>query len=171
MDIKKIFESKTFQAVIWTLLVITLVVLVFAAGVAFGARKADFSYRWSENYHRNFAGPGAGFMDPMRGPNDNEFIKGHGIFGRIISINDSSLTIKDNDQVEKIIVIKEGASIKRNRDSFSLSDLKINDMVVVIGEPNEQGQIEAALIRVMPEAPVGFLPERLSGSNQVKPLN
>jgi len=35
-----------------------------------------------------------------------------------------------------------------------LSDLKIDDYVVVIGEPNAVGQIEAKLIRILPPPPV-----------------
>lgn len=171
MDIKKIFESKTFQTVTWTLLAVALIILIFASGVAFGARKAEFSYRWSENYHRNFAGPQAGFMDPMRGPNDKEFIKGHGVFGKIISISDNSLTIKDNDQIEKIILVKENTAIKRNRDSISLGDLKVDDLVVVIGGPNDQGQIESVLIRVMPPLPLSNKPGQSLAPNQSKLLN
>ena len=36
------------------------------------------------------------------------------------------------------------------RSKIANTDLKLNDFVVVIGEPNSQGQIEAKFIRVMP---------------------
>lgn len=153
MDFKKAIESKTFQTVTWTLLAVVVGVLIFAAGATFGARKAEFSYRWGENYHRNFAGPNNGFMDPAGGPQDREFIKGHGIFGQIIKKEGQLLSIKDSDQVEKAILVGEKTSIRRFRDNIKIEDLQINDLIVVIGEPNDSGQIEAKLIRVMPPSP------------------
>jgi hypothetical protein len=55
--------------------------------------------------------------------------------------------------MEKIILIKEDTVIKRFRDNIKLSDLKVDDYVTVIGEPNEEGQIQAKLIRLSPPRP------------------
>ena len=35
-------------------------------------------------------------------------------------------------------------------NNLTIKDLKIDDFVVVIGTPDEQGQIEAKFIRIMP---------------------
>ncbi|MCX6721253.1 MAG: hypothetical protein NT026_01470 [Candidatus Staskawiczbacteria bacterium] len=122
---------------------------VFGTGVFVGGMKARFSYRWAENYHRNFGGPGNGFMfDEKMPPPNNEFIEGHGTFGQIIKIGDSDLVIKGQDNVEKVVVFAKDITITIGRRTITKTDLKIGEQVVVIGSPNEQGQIEAKLIRI-----------------------
>lgn len=121
---------------------------VFGAGLFIGGMKVKFSYRWAENYHRNFGGPKEGFMSDLRMPHPNgEFIQGHGIFGEIIKIGDSDFVIKGQDDVEKIIIIKDDTLIIRGRMKIGKEELRVSDYVIIIGSPNEQGQIEAKLIR------------------------
>jgi hypothetical protein len=147
---KNILESKTFKIVILSVAGAIVLVFVFGMGVYAGTRRADFSFKWAAAYHRNFGGPQGGFLgDPMGG----EFTAGNGAFGQIIKIEGQSLTIKGRDGVEKIIVADGDASIKFQNQNKKVSDLKIGDNVVVIGEPNSSGQIDAELIRVMPAPP------------------
>ena len=135
------------------LLAIVVIVLVFGLGVFVGEKKAKFSYLWAENYHRMFAGPKAGFLGSLRMPPFppfDEFIEGHGTFGEIIKIEGNNLVVKGRGNVEKVIVVTEKTVIKSGREDIKFSDLKIGDMIVIIGSPNEKGQIEAKLIRVFP---------------------
>jgi hypothetical protein len=135
------------------LLSIVVLVLVFGLGVFVGEKKAKFSYLWAENYHRMFAGPKAGFLGSLRMPPlppFDEFIEGHGTFGEIIKIEGSNLVVKGRGNVEKVIVVTEKTVIKSGREDIKFSDLKIGDMIVIIGSPNDKGQIEAKLIRVFP---------------------
>ena len=94
------------------------IVLIFGAGMFVGGMKARFSYS-----------------------------AGHGVFGEIIEINNSDLVIKDRGDIEKVIIITENTIIKKGRETVK-DDLRVGDKVVIIGSPNEQGQIEAKLIRV-----------------------
>jgi len=135
------------------LLAIVVLVLVFGLGVFVGEKKAKFSYHWAENYHRMFAGPKAGFLGNLRMPPFppfDEFIEGHGTFGEIIKIEGNNLVVKGRGNVEKVIIVTEKTVIKSGREDIKFSDLKIGDMIVIIGTPNEKGQIEAKLIRVFP---------------------
>jgi hypothetical protein len=135
------------------LLAIVVLVLVFGLGVFVGEKKAKFSYHWAENYHRMFAGPKAGFLGSLRMPPFppfDEFIEGHGTFGEIIKIEGNNLVVKGRGSVEKVIVVTEKTVIKSGREDIKFSDLKIGDMIVIIGSPNDKGQIEAKLIRVFP---------------------
>jgi hypothetical protein len=135
------------------LLSIVVLVLVFGLGVFVGEKKAKFSYLWAENYHRMFAGPKAGFLGNLRMPPFppfEEFIEGHGTFGEIIKIEGNNLVVKGRGNVEKVIVVTEKTVIKSGREDIKFSDLKIGDMIVIIGSPNDKGQIEAKLIRVFP---------------------
>jgi len=126
------------------------VVLLFSAGMFVGGIKARFSYNWAESYHKNFAGPKQGFFGDWRKqiPPPGDFIEGHGAFGEIIQINGSDFVIKGQNELEKIIVIKKDTIFEKGRTTIKKEDLEVGNQVVVIGSPNEQGQIEAKLIRV-----------------------
>lgn len=150
MKINQIFQSKIFQGIILGMASLIIVLFIFKAGIIVGIKKSDFSYKWSNNYHKNFAGPRKGFFN---GFGDRDFMNAHGTFGQIIKIDGQTLVIKSNNDLEKIILIQEDTTINRFRDSIKPEDLKINEYVVIIGEPNESGQIEAKLIRVLPAEP------------------
>jgi len=145
---KKI-NSDVLKWVIVGLVGFVLVVLIFSAGMFVGGTKAKFSYRWAESYHKNFGGPRDGFFGDWRRfpipPGD--FIEGHGAFGEIIELSDSGFVIKGRGDVEKLIVTTEDVIIKKGRETVK-DELKVGDRVVIIGSPNEKGQIEARLIRL-----------------------
>lgn len=124
-----------------------VLVFIFGVGVFVGQERARFSFRWAENYHRNFGGPKEGFFYNFPA---GDFINSHGIFGPIIKIDANIITIKDQDGMEKTIKVFDKTTIKNNLGMQKLLDLKVGDTIVVIGSPNGEGQIEAGLIRVMP---------------------
>lgn len=150
MEIDKILQSRKFVIVMVTLFGLALMVGVFIGGVAVGLHKARFSYAWGDNYERNFVGPRSGPMGMMRGFFGRDLFDAHGSAGDIIKIADNTLTIKENGNTEKSVLVGDGTTIQQFRQTIKLSDLKTGDRVVVIGEPNDQGQIEAKFIRVMP---------------------
>jgi len=124
-----------------------LACIIFRLGMAVGFYKAGFSYRWGENYHRNFGGPRAGFLGDFFG---RDLIESHGTVGKIIKVEPPSIIIDGKDGIEKDIVIKDDTAVKKMHETIAAKDLKIDDFVVVVGSPNNAGQIEAKLIRVMP---------------------
>ena len=149
-----ILDSKTLKIVILAIGCFVILAFVFGLGVFVGSQKAEFSFKWAEQYHRNFAGPKEGFLGDFMG---KDFINGNGCFGQIIKIDGNSLTIKDNrDNTEKIIIAGDETTVTYQKENIKLSGLKVGDNVVVIGEPNENGQINARLIRIMPPPPVSF---------------
>lgn len=81
------------------------------------------------------------------------FANANGVFGQIIKIDGQTLTIKSKDNIEKSILVGEKTTIVYQRKNIKLSDLKTDDSVVVIGDPNGKGQIQAELIRVIPAPP------------------
>ncbi len=156
MDINKKISSKTFKKTCLGIVIFAILLIVFKAGLLVGSKKADFSCRWSNNYHRNFAGPRNGFLS---GFGDRDFIEANGTFGQIIKIDGQTLVVKGQENVEKIILIKNDTVINFLRETIKISDLKIDDSVVIVGAPNDAGQIEAKLIRVIPPPPqAGIIP-------------
>jgi len=157
---KDFFQSKDFKIIITILISLLIILLVFQLGMFVGHGRADFSFRWGENYHRNFGGPEQGFFGKFGG---RDFIAPNGAAGQIIKIDDQNITVKGRD-AEKIIVLSDQTTIRRFRETIKLTDLKIDDYIVVIGEPNDLGQIEAKLIRVMPPPPTpGDNPRMIKG--------
>ena len=147
------FESKLFGIIILATTGLVVLVFVFGLGVFVGTKKAEFSFQWADEYHKNFGGPQGGFFGDMMGQN---FTEANGVFGQIIKIADQTLTIQGNDNVEKNILITDKTTIVYQRKKIQLSELKLNDKVVVIGDPDSQGQIQAELIRVMNQNPVNI---------------
>ena len=136
-----------------------MIVLIFSVGMFVGGMKARFSYQWAESYHKNFAGPKSGFFGDWRMlPPPSDFIESRGTFGEIIKINDSDFVIKGQSDVEKVILITEGTIIQKGRDTIKKEELKVGDQIVIIGSPNEEGQIEAKLIRVFDEKEITMVP-------------
>jgi len=150
MNIDKIFQSKTFKIILAAIGGLMIILLVFKTGMMVGFQKANFSCHWSDNYHQNFGGPRGGFPG---GFGDRDFIEANGSVGQILKIATSTLVIRGRGNVEKVVLIKADTVINQLKETITINELKTDDMVVVIGEPNNDGQIEAKLIRVMPAIP------------------
>ncbi len=151
MNFDEFFRSKKFHIITWGLAGLIVLLFVFGFGIFVGYKKASFSYRWGKNYYRNFAGPRTGFFrDFDRDLEGTDFINSNGIFGLIIKIDlpGQTLIVKGSDNVEKTVLVSDKTTIIDRRESIRSSDLKTDERVVIIGVPNEQGQIEAKFIRV-----------------------
>ncbi len=145
--VNKFFESKVFKYVIYGLATVFILSFVFQAGVMVGFRKASFSHNWGNNYERNF-GPNRQiprFIDEGRG-----MMNAHGAVGRIIKVESPNIIVLDKDQTEKIVKINEDTSILERKEKVDKNILAVDQFVIVIGNPNDTGQIEAKLIRIMP---------------------
>jgi hypothetical protein len=142
--IKKIFDSKILVGVLYGIGIVIVFGLVFSAGISVGFHKASFGRDWGENYKNNF-----GMMPPPPFMKD-DFPNAHGAVGKIIKIELPTIIVQDQDGTEKVVLIKEDTKIQKMRDDIKNSDLKVDDFIVVIGSPNDQGQVEAKFIRMMP---------------------
>lgn len=145
--VNKFVESKKFMVIVYILGAIFILSFVFQAGMIAGYRKASFSRNWGDNYERNFS--------PMRGaPKFIDDIKGapnaHGAIGKIIKVDLPNIVVLDKDQIEKVVVINDNTNILEMREKVTKDLLTTDKFIVVIGSPNDQGQIEAKLIRIMP---------------------
>jgi hypothetical protein len=152
MNIKTIAQSRTLRGIIIGIGLFVVVILIFQAGVFVGYRKADFSYRFGDNYSNTF---GSGRSGMMNGFPQDMFIGGHGAVGKIIRINLPTIVVADQGNVEKVINISDDTVVRRFRDTVKPADLKVDDFIVVLGQPDDKGQIDAKLIRIMPSPAIG----------------
>ena len=147
MDPKEITRSKKFKFFLFGIGFVVILLVDFGLGVLVGYKKANFSYKWEENYSRNFMGSRREMPGGMMG---KDFTNASGIFGEIIKIDGMNLTINGQDGVEIVVVLKPDTAIRDHRNSVKSADLKVGEHITVIGSPNDAGQIEARFVRIMP---------------------
>jgi len=140
--------DKNLKWIIAGIALFIIIVLTFTMGVLVGQERAQFSFRWAENYHRVFGGPPRGLLGNLPA---RSFINGHGLFGSVVSIDKSDIIVKDHDdEAEKDVVYSSQTSVVSPHGTVQVSDIKIGDIVVVIGSPDDQGRINATFIRILP---------------------
>lgn len=150
MDLKNLSQSKTTKSVLLIIVGLVVLLLVFQAGVFVGYHKARFSARLGDNYRQNFGpGRGMGMMGPGFFP-DADLPGGHGATGRIVKINLPSVIVADRDGLEKVVTVATSTDIRSGRGAITPADLKVDDVIIAFGSPNEQGAIAAKLIRLLP---------------------
>lgn len=149
--IQKLSEPQLFNRIMWTLACLFVAFLIFQAGMFVGFHKAVFGHDWRENYSQNF-GPARGGHG-MNGLPEN-FPNAHGAIGKIITVTLPTIILEDRDGTEKIVLVTDDTKIRQMREEGTSSDLKLDSYVVVIGSPNDKGQIVAKLIRILPAPPI-----------------
>jgi len=151
MNIRDIHKSKIVRGILIGIGVAVLILIIFQAGMVAGYHKARFGARFGDNFERNLIGPrGGGF--------GGKFITrgmpgGHGAAGEIISISLPQIVVAGPDNLEKTILVGTSTRIREFQDEITSDKLKAGNYIVVLGTPNNDGQINAKLIRLMPFPP------------------
>lgn len=142
---KTVINSRPFYKILYIIIFIIAILLVFKFGEIVGARKAAFGNNWGKNYSRTFG--------EHRGLKifGEDYPSGHGAVGKIVKIELPQIIVAGKDNVEKSVNISTTTVILKGRDKINGSDLTTNDQIIIIGTPNQVGEIEAKLIRVLLE--------------------
>lgn len=134
--------------------IITGIVLVavgsFALGFSAGLHKARFSYRFSENYERNFMKAERQEMKDriMKRMDGKLFRSGHGVAGQILSVAEGSIIVSSSEGQENSVITSDTTVIMKGGEKVSLADLVAGERIVVLGKPSDDGSIQADLIRI-----------------------
>lgn len=130
-DKRKILIGCVIGAILAVVLVAT-----FFFGVLVGKRDYKFFPYWERRH-----------TYPDFFPNK---LSGHGVLGTIQTLGKSTLVVKDRTGALKTVLVDSRTRIRRERTDITISDLKINEQVVILGEPQEsESAIKARIIRVM----------------------
>ncbi len=165
MEIDKFLTSKLFKGVMLGLSALVILLIGFGLGVAVGFKKSEFSYRWHENrLMTDFPGRPSGFFSQLNG---RDHMDANGAIGQISKIEGAVITIKDRDNTEKSVLTDGKTIIEISGKSAKISDLKEGEMAVVIGDPDNSGQIRAGLIRVLPPPGPSPFPQNSTATNQI----
>jgi len=148
---KEFFLSSAYSRLVGILGVLLVALIIFWAGTAVGYREAVFSHQWDDNYAVEFGGSHSPFLPGMDG--DDSSLNSHGAFGQIVAVRMPEFTVKGPAEAEKDIIVEDGTIIRYFHGQASTSELVPGETVVVIGEPDNQGRIQASLIRIVPPAP------------------
>lgn len=143
-----IHQSKTVRGIIIGIAIAIIVLAVFQMGVVVGYHKARFANKFDQGFERNFMGSSRmNFRNRIDGGLPPA---GHGAAGSVVSINLPKFVVADQDHLEKTIVTSSSTLVRKFRSDGAIADIKEGDVVVVLGNPNDQGEIEAKVIRIMP---------------------
>lgn len=143
-----LITSRTTQIVLGILVTLILMSLSFLAGAKSSERRMRHLSNWSAHYPER--------MQPHRGMRMMEFRPQrplplpNGVFGRILSATGTNLMVEGQDHFEQNVLITTSTAIRTEQGTASMGDVQPNMEVGVFGQPNEQGQIEARLIRLFP---------------------
>lgn len=146
MDFKNVSQSKIIRGIIISIGTTILVLCILFVGMNIGEHRARFAGQFGDNFEKNFMGSRGGMM----GSFNERLPGGHGAVGEIISINLPQIIINGPDNLEKTIIVSTSTTIRQFQENIKDTNLKVGDFVTVIGNPNDSGQVEAKLIRIMP---------------------
>jgi hypothetical protein len=150
MKIEDIHPSKNVRAVIIGIGILIIVLGILKMGISIGERRANFTGQFGDNFERNFVGPHGYMMMGNGNFGGGMMVNGNGAVGEIIGLNLPQLVVSGPDNLEKMVLISSSTTIRQFQENITSAELKIGDFVVVLGNPNTNGQVEAKLIRVMP---------------------
>jgi hypothetical protein len=148
---KNFLQTKTFSKLLWGVGGLVLAGLIFQAGIFVGYYKASFSYQLGDEYHSVFGGRGPmPWVPGESGFAQQGFSGAYGASGDILKIDLPNIVIEGQNAVEETVVVSTSTIFRSMRNTITATDLKPDDFVIIIGSPNNKGQIEAKLVRVTP---------------------
>jgi len=151
MNFKEYTQSQSFKGVLVGISLTLVALVIFQAGVSVGVHKASFANRLGDNFERNFGPTGRDAFMPPDFPGERRGLPGgHGAVGEIVSTALPEIIVSGMDNVEKTILVTDKTIVREFRDELTPESLSVGTHIVVLGSPNDDGQIEATLIRILP---------------------
>lgn len=141
---KELFKSPALR---YTLIVLGGLILLlgsFRAGMLVGERKSRHFANWPQQFGQMF-----NQRERSRVPMPPPMLPGtHGVFGKVISIDVPLMVVQGKDNIEQTVSMTTSTEIRTGRERVAAEDIKADMDVSVFGEPGDDGQIEARLIRI-----------------------
>lgn len=126
-------------------LVIGLIAILCAAGGFFGGMKYQQSKQPTFGQMRNFQGQRNG-TNALNGQQRQGF---RPVRGEVLSIDRSSLTIKQQDGSSKIVILNEKTEINKAQKA-TIADIKTGELVAAFGQEATGGTLTAQSIQINP---------------------
>lgn len=152
MDMKEYIRSQSFRGVLIGIGIAIIALLILQAGIFIGYRKASFAYKFGDNFYRAFDRRAPA---PFGFPLHDEFRTSHGAAGEVVSISLPTFVVAGPDSIEKTVRVSTSTLIRKFDSELKAEEIQTGDFLVAIGDPDENSQIQAKLIRILPEPPSG----------------
>lgn len=145
--IREKFNSNKVRALLIIVGGLIVALFIFQAGMIVGFHKARFDMRSGNEYYRAFDKKQK--MSPWN-ISPKEFSGGHGVVGKVIKTEYPRIVVADRENVEKVVVIASSTEVRKFRDKIDPHMIQPDDFTVILGNPNEQGEVSAKFIRILP---------------------
>ncbi|MEI6528507.1 MAG: hypothetical protein WCO10_02425 [bacterium] len=152
---KELAKSNKVKVSVYVIAGVLVLLFVFQAGMFVGFKKASFSFRVGENYFREMNGRR---NDPMMGLRRDDFGNSHGAIGQIVGVKLPTISLEEPNGSVKNILVSTSTAVRGFQGQLKIEDLKVGDYYIVFGSANDQGLVEAKLLRLMPA------PENMPGT-------
>lgn len=150
MNTTEFLKSPKFKAIVYLLAIVLAVVVIFEAGVAVGYHRAAFSYHWTKGFMADNHDPRSFFAVFSHDPDEPN---PHGTMGQVVSVHLPEVLVKGPNSPEQVVVIGPGTAVRRFRGDGTSTDITAGQQVIVIGSPDDTGDIQASFIRILPPIP------------------
>lgn len=150
MNTAEFLKSPKFKSVVYLLAILLAAVVIFEAGVAVGYHRAAFSYHWNAGFMGDDRDPRAFFAVFQHGPDEPN---PHGTIGQVVSVHLPELLVKGPNTPEQLVIVGPGTQVRRFRSDGTSTDIAAGQQVIVVGDPDDKGQIQASFVRILPPLP------------------
>lgn len=140
-------KSPLFRGVLIGVIGTLVVIGIFQAGMVVGFHKALFMTHM-QNRGLGFE-RGSNGMHMMRLALPGGGPEMHGALGTIKRISLPAFTLTERGASDREVLIGTTTKIRRGHDEINPQDLRVQDHVIIFGEPDVEARIQARLIRVM----------------------
>lgn len=140
------FKLPNTKILFWTLCGVLAILIAYGLGILVGYRRAIFAADFGERYYRTMYGNPMG--QPMIGAMGYGPLTMHGVAGEVIDISTGTIVVKDANGDEESVLVMSNTPIREMNNDITAGDIVPNDQIVVIGQPDTGGQVEARFIRV-----------------------
>ena len=131
---------------IYGLAILLAVLIIFQAGMSVGYRRATFLYHWDTSYSSGLGNPHS-ILAPFA--RDADDMNPNSVIGNLVSVHMPLIMVKGPSSAERVVLLSSSTIIRYSGQDVSISNLSNGNQVLVIGAPDDQGQIRASFIRIL----------------------
>ena len=142
---KEFLRTSRFKKTVYILGALIVLSLAFHAGMAVGFHRAEFGHRFDQSYMNAYGR----HPEMGKGRERDEPFETHGAIGKVLSVSLPTIVVEDKN-IEKVVRISSSTIVRHFRDHIDITTIKPNDFIIVIGEPNNNSEVVAKFIRMLP---------------------
>ena len=72
----------------------------------------------------------------------------HGVTGEVVDVATDTIVVRGSNGSEESVLIVSGTPIRDMNENISEQEIAPNDQIVVLGDPDQDGVVEARFVRI-----------------------